>query len=189
MFWGTYGSCRCSSRSAVLGSPVLEDQSVTSQISAIGPWHHRSWLHIGGLIAIGFPSDLHLFTLSWNGRGLFNLHTLERTARDDEDPAGTDWIAQDQLSASGIGEFAGQMIAITGLWGGMGVSQTPDGWRLQNRVNSGTVVSSLLVDPTGSQGTRVPLASITEYRAVSFNPSGDFLLLASSSEVHVLRRM
>jgi TPR repeat protein len=61
---------------------------------------------VGGLIAIGFPSDLHLFILSWNGRGLFDLRTYERTARDYDDPAGKDWVAADQLSASGIGEPA-----------------------------------------------------------------------------------
>jgi hypothetical protein len=162
---------------------------VASPTAAIGPWQQRSWLHVGGLIAIGFPSDFHLFTLSWNGRGVFNLQTFERTARDDEDPAAAGWIAHDQLSALGIGEFADQMIPIAGLWGGIGHSQTPDGWRLQNRVRSGTVLSSSLVDPTGSQITNVPLVSITEYRAVCFNPSGEFLLLASSSEVQVLQRM
>jgi hypothetical protein len=162
---------------------------VTNRIAAIGPWQHRTWFQVGGLIAIGFPSNIHLFTLSWSGRGLFHLQTLERTARDDEDPAGASWIAQDQLRASGIGECAGQMIDIVGLWGGEGHNQTPDGWRLHNRVTNGTVSSSTLADPAGAHTTKVPLVSITEYRAVCFNPSGDFLVLASSSEVHVLQRM
>jgi hypothetical protein len=143
---------------------------------------------VGGLVAIGFPSDFHLFVLTWNGRGLFDLRTCERTARDYADPAGADWIAPDQLSASGIGEFGGRMISIVGLWGGTGHTKTPDGWRLDCRPASGTVESSSLIDPRGSKITLMPMTSIAEYRAISFNPSGQFLLLASSSEVEVLRR-
>jgi hypothetical protein len=143
---------------------------------------------VGGLVAIGFPSDFHLFALSWNGRGIFDLRTFERIARDHEDPAGADWFAQDQLSALGIGEFSGRMIPVVGLWGGEGHVRTLDGWRLESRLAKGTVVSSSLIDPTGSNVTPVPLTSTTEYRAVSFNPSGRFLLLASSSEVQVLTR-
>jgi hypothetical protein len=143
---------------------------------------------MGGLIAIGFPSNFHLFALSWNGRGLFDMRTSERIARDYEDPAGADWIAADQLSALGIGEFNGRMVPIVGLWGGKGHSKTPDGWRLKSQVEEGTVLSSVLIDPTGSNITPVPLTSITEYRAVSFSPSGQFLILACSSDVQVLKR-
>ncbi len=143
---------------------------------------------MGGLVAIGFPSDFHLFTLSWNGRGIFDLHTFERTARAYEDPAGADWLAADQLSASGIGEFSGQVIPIVGLWGGEGHLRTPDGWRLESRVEEGTVLSCSLIDPNTSTVMTVPLHSITEYRAVSFNPSGRFLLLASTGEVQVMAR-
>jgi hypothetical protein len=89
---------------------------------------------VGGLVAIGFPCTFHLFTLSWNGRGLFALRTLERIARDHADPTGSDWVAPNQLSASGIGEFAGRMISIVGLWGGTGHTKTSDGWRLDIRV-------------------------------------------------------
>jgi len=120
--------------------------------------------------------------------GLFDLRTYERTARDYDDPAGKDWVAADQLSALGIGEFAGRMISIVGLWGGTGHIKTPDGWRLDSQPVSGTIESSSLIDPTGSQITPVPLTSITEYRAISFNPSGQFLLLASGSDVQVLMR-
>src|SRR5262249_1715746 len=112
----------------------------------------------------------------------------ERVTRDCTDPEGADWIAVDQLSASGIGEFSGRMISTAGLWGGTGHLSTPDGWRLENQIGDGAVVSSLLIDPMGSEITPVPLRSTTEYRAVSFNPSGRFLILASSGEVQVLQR-
>jgi hypothetical protein len=161
---------------------------LSKQATAVGPWQHAAWLHVGGLVAIGFPSDFHLFTLSWNGRGIFDLHTFERTARAYEDPAGADWLAADQLSASGIGEFSGQVIPIVGLWGGEGHLRTPDGWRLESRVEEGTVLSCSLIDPNTSTVMTVPLHSITEYRAVSFNPSGRFLLLASTGEVQVMAR-
>jgi hypothetical protein len=158
------------------------------QETAIGPWQHGAWLGVGGLVAIGFPSDYHLFTLSWNGRGIFDLRTFERVARDYQDPAGADWFARDQLSASGIGEFNGRVIPVVGLWGGEGHTTTLDGWRLESRVERGNVLSTSLIDPAGSNVTSVPLSSMTEYRAVSFNPSGRFLLLAASSEVQVLTR-
>src|SRR5262249_53104455 len=159
--------------------------ALSEQATTIGPWQPRAWLHVGGLIAIGFPSDFHLLTLTWNGRGIFDLRTCERMARDYADPTDADWIAVDQLSASGIGEFSGRMIPIVGLWGGTGHLSTPDGWRLENRLANGAVVSSLLIDPTGSKITPVPLRSPSEYRAVSFNPSGRFLILASSSDIQV----
>jgi hypothetical protein len=108
--------------------------------------------------------------------------------RDDEDPAGADWVSKDQLSVSGLGIFADRMIPIVGLWGGEGHITTPDGWRLESTSKSGTVLRSTLLDPAGKV-IPVPLTSITEYRAVSFNPSGQFLLLASSSEVQVLKRV
>ena len=40
----------------------------------------------------------------------------ERTASDYADPARAEWIAPDQLTASGLGEFAGRMISIVGLF-------------------------------------------------------------------------
>jgi hypothetical protein len=160
---------------------------MSKQETAIGPWQLTGWLHVGGLLAIGFPSDFHLFALSWSGRGLFDLRTCERIARDYAEPDGADWMAPDQLSASGIGEFGGQMISIVGLWGGTGHTKTPDGWRLDSRSASGTFESCSLIDPKGSV-TPVPMTSAIEYRAISFTPSGRFLLLASSSEVEVLRR-
>jgi hypothetical protein len=89
---------------------------------------------------------------------------------------------------SGIGEFSGQVIPIVGLWGGEGHLRTPDGWRLESRVEEGTVLSCSLIDPNTSTVMTVPLHSITEYRAVSFNPSGRFLLLASTGEVQVMAR-
>ena len=161
---------------------------MTKQTAAIGPWQHAAWLRVGGLVAIGFLSDNHLFTLSWNGRGLFDLRTFERTARDDVDPAGADWMAVDQLSALGIEPFGDRMIAIAGLWGGEGHIKTADGWRLDNRTADGAVLSSSLTDPTGLNTTPVPLTSMAEYRAVSFNPTGQFLLLACTSDVQVLKR-
>ena len=155
--------------------------------TAIGPWQHAAWLHVGGLVAIGFPGDFFLFALSWNGRGLFDLRTFERIARDHEDPTGADWVAADHLSALGIGEFSDVVIPLVGLWGGEGHTKTPDGWRLENRVEDGTVLSSSLISP-GSTVIPVPLTSITEYRAVSFSPSGRSLILACSSDIQVLTR-
>ena len=161
---------------------------LSKQATAIGPWQHAKWLHVGGLVAIGFPGDFFLFVLSWNGRGLFDLRTFEQTARDYEDPAGGDWVAADHLSALGVGEFSDLMIPIVGLWGGKGHTRTPDGWRLENQVEQGMVLSSSLMDPAGSTVIPVPLTSITEYRAVSFSPSGRFLILACSSDIQVLTR-
>jgi hypothetical protein len=157
------------------------------QPKAIGPWRAVAWQRVGGLIAIGFPSDNHLLAVSWSGRGLYDLRTSERIERDDEDPAGADWVSKDQLSVYGFGIFADRMIPIVGLWGGEGHITTSDGWRLETTSKNGTVLRSSLLDPAGKV-IPVPLTSITEYRAVSFNPSGQFLLLASSSEVQVLTR-
>ncbi len=80
------------------------------------------------------------------------------------------------------------MIPIVGLWGGREYTQTDDGWSLKNKSAWGNVVSSVLTDPNGAKIKPVPLMAITEYRAISFNPTGQFLVLASSSDVQVLQR-
>jgi len=59
---------------------------------------------------------------------------------------------------------------------------------LENQVEQGIVLSSSLMDAAGSSVIPCPLTSITEYRAVSFSPSGRFLILACSSDIQVLTR-
>src|SRR5262249_43510510 len=108
--------------------------------------------------------------------------------RDHAGPEGADWIGKDQLSASGIGKFSGQMIPIAELWGGTGHLSTPDGWRLENRFANGAVESSLLIDPMSAKITAGEQRSPSEYRAVSFTRTGRFLILASSSDIQVLQR-
>lgn len=156
-------------------------------IKSIGPWHHMVFLQVGGLVGIGFPSDVQLLTVSWSGRGLFDLRTCSRTSRD-TDPIGLHCLAADHQSALGIGEFAGQMIPIVGLWGGSGCTQTSDGWSLKTKTAWGNVMSFSFTDPNGQKVIPLRVMAETEYRAISFSPSGNFLLLASSSDVQVLQQ-
>ena len=66
------------------------------------------FLHIGGLIAIGFdPTGQYMLTLSHSGRGVFHLGDWERVARDLE-------LAYPESGhAIGIGPIAGVRIPIT----------------------------------------------------------------------------
>ena len=68
------------------------------------------YLHIGGLIAMGFdPSGRYLITLSHSGRGVFDLRTWERVARD------TESAYPEHGFVEGIGPLNGQRLPVKEL--------------------------------------------------------------------------
>jgi hypothetical protein len=154
----------------------------------IGPWQHGAWLHVGGLVGIGFADDGHLLTVSWSGRGLFDLTTGARVARDDTDPVGASWLSTDRLTVEAIGTFAGQCIPLTGIWGGTARTATDDGWSLSVQSNRGAIQKALLTGPNGDAEPLL-LSSPTEYRTISFSPDDGYLILAASGDVQVLKRV
>ena len=66
------------------------------------------YLHIGGLIAMGFDSSgRYLLTVSHSGRGVYDRTTWQRVARDYE------LSYPEQGKVMGIGPIAGEAIEVT----------------------------------------------------------------------------
>jgi hypothetical protein len=82
---------------------------------------------VGGLTSVGLSADgVHLLVVSWQGRGVLDLRSGERVARDaalDFEPDGTIVV--------GIGPLVGEQVRVAGLWGGELPRATPDGWRVE----------------------------------------------------------
>lgn len=158
-----------------------------SNSTQTGPWNYVNTLHVGGLIAVGFPDDEHLLCLSWAGRGLYKLKTGAQVARDFLTPTEGGWFADDNLSAEGIGTYAGRRFSVAGLWGGTVWLATRDHYQLKLRTADGQIEDGWLISPDGI-ATLLPLHNVTENRAITFSPNGEWLILSTSSEVRLCGR-
>jgi hypothetical protein len=152
---------------------------------SIGAWKRVTLRAVGGLTEVGFsPDERFVLVVSWQGRGLLDTQTGEKVARDSEAPqADSRWLREEDGMVLGIGPLAEIPIRCVGLWGGelptrsgdavVEVSSTGDEVRLRDE-RSG--VSRLLQRP------------ITEVHAAGFSPSGAVLVVATSSDIEILRR-
>ena len=97
--------------------------------SPLAPWQRITSIAVGGLISVGFDrhSD-NLLIVSYQGRGVVNCCTGEKTARDDEDY----YENEEYLEAVGIGDLKNKTIKMAGLYGGGLPTYTTDGWQLES---------------------------------------------------------
>ncbi len=140
---------------------------------------------VGGLTEIGFSADeTRLLVVSHDGRGLFDLASGQRLARDDEAPViGSEWIDHDSARVRGIGAAVDEWFDMIGLRGGTLASSTAAGWHAQT-VGRGRREQALL----GRQGERrrwLVAQPATEIRAFGFSKSGRWLVLATSADLTV----
>ncbi|MBI1827751.1 MAG: hypothetical protein HY287_07805 [Planctomycetes bacterium] len=70
----------------------------------------NEYLHVGGLVAVGFDStETYLLTVTHSGRGVFSTNDWKRVARDYA------LAYPDEAQAIGIGPIEGQIIAVAEL--------------------------------------------------------------------------
>jgi hypothetical protein len=163
------------------------------------PWHRRAAHPVGGLTDVGFgPASDLLLVVSHDGRGLFDGLTGLRVARDRStpEPGEPGWQDVCALDAQGIGPLAGQTVRTSGLFGGGLALTTADGWAAERLVLDWPDESLLLVPPgaciyetrpdRSSAFTKV--AVVREHRAWGFSPTGNSLVLATSSDVTIFSR-
>lgn len=148
-------------------------------------WNRLVSRAVGGLTEVGFSTDEQfLLVVSWQGRGLIDTRSGERVARDSELPqAASTWLRKNDRIVLGIGPLDGMAIRCVGLWGG--TLPTRSGAVVLETSQSGDEI--LLRDE--HSGTNHPLQRpMTEIRAAGFSPSGDVLVIATSSDVELFRR-
>lgn len=157
------------------------------------PWERLNIPLLGGVTEVGFSekSD-YLLVISFSGRGVIDLTTGEKVARDyeDYDPS---WNDAPHLRAKGIGPIAEEMIPLCGLWGGGLRRFTEDGWQV-NMVNTPNLEYIVyLGPPILTRGHPPPfhptvIARVEEIRAFGFSPSGRHLVMVTNHYAAMWKR-
>lgn len=159
------------------------------------PWRHIATLFIGGVQAIGFSaSEQFLLVISPSGRGLFELDTGFKLARDYE--AAGEWWDVACLRALGLPPIENEWVTLSGIHGGGFAHITNDGWLVERIApdwpnefvflsNSGSALSQQSHDQSVNLG---PAPDGDELVTFGFSPSGQYLLIATSSAVEIFGR-
>ncbi len=143
------------------------------------PWKKVADVAVGGLTEVGFvPQSSLLMVASHQGRGLFDLVTGDRVARDEQETGG--WFDASRPAVLGIGPLDGQWIKVAGLAGGRLPVTTADGWRAR-LADRGVALS-------GPAGELVKVNEPEEIRAFGFSPDGATFIVASSPSVVIFGR-
>lgn len=140
---------------------------------------------LGGLQDLGFAesSDL-LLVVSTAGRGLYDLLSGERLARDPDDSY--TWFDAYNLRCQGVGLLTERLIRTAGLSGGGLALESAEGWWLETADDQ-----QFLLKPfkRSKPRRRWPLpGGAGEFRAAGFSPTGRSLVCASSADFTVYLR-
>lgn len=153
------------------------------------PWQLTLDAAVGGLQSVGFGRDTDLlFVTSSQGRGVYNVKTGERIARDRTEEFPEDTI---RLEANGIGPLEGQLVRMAGIYGGTLATTTSDGWQAERIALQWPMDTLLLVSPGSwvygaAFGKKADMTKVfvdSEVRAWGFSNTGRSLVLATSSGV------
>lgn len=149
----------------------------------------KSWLRvalhpIGGLTEVGVTDDeSHLLVVSHSGRGVIDLRTGVRVARDDDIPLyGSSWINDNEKLVRGIGPIEDAWVNVVGLWGGQLAGVNENGWSVQLEPHK---LFELAYIKDARQRRWLVDKAITKVAAFGFSGSGRLLILATSSDVAI----
>lgn len=102
-------------------------------------WEKLADVAVGGLTEVGFvPGSSLLLVVSHQGRGVLDLVTGERVARDRQERGS--WFDGVRPAALGIGPVDGRWIEVAGLAGGQLPVTTANGWQAR-RAAQGVALS------------------------------------------------
>lgn len=150
-------------------------------------WRLFSVIPVGGLTMLGFAPDRSLLLVaSTTGRGLFDVSTGDRLARDADDSMA--WLDLANVRCQGIGSLSNVWIPMAGLWGG-GLALGPFDscpWNLEFSYESGEI----LLQQSGTRLSRAEWALPdihldSSFRAAGFAPTGQALVVATSSDITI----
>lgn len=158
------------------------------------PWRRAGVIPVGGLWHVGFGVDPELLlVLSSAGRGVIDCAQSRTVARNEDDY----YPEVGRLEAEGIGPLEGQMVRIAGIAGGGLPRTTTDGWAVALHPLSWPEEELFLCPPGQDMlwqnpGTPSSLRKLkplpSSLVAFGFSPSGRSLVIATSSELEILRR-
>lgn len=157
-------------------------------------WRLSATQAVGGLTDVGFISGTDfLLVLSRQGRGIYDCLTGERVARDRDVDYPFDTSS---LTAPAFADFATHTVHTAGLHGGGLALTTDDGWSIEHFVFDWPETIVTLSPPgqsseyatLGRPTTIYRLQSDSTTRAFGFSPTGRSLVLASSSDIHMICR-
>lgn len=145
----------------------------------------RSWENpVGGLTEIALDSEeQYILVVSPSGRGLYDLSTGERVARDHAQPRyDSDWLDQGNHRVRGIGPLESQWLEAIGLWGGTLDTRAGSAW-LSRGGDPRSQESIVLHTESGT--TTLEQGIVTEIRALGFARDGQLVVLATSSDLSI----
>lgn len=153
----------------------------------------RHCIRVGGLLNVGFgQDDRFLLAVSASGRSVIDCERGTKVSRDYNEDF-EDWSNPERLECQGIGPLANETIRMAGIYGG-GLSRvTSDGWKVEC-VQIPWPDEYIVLQPPDSDihkpNTPISRLSppISEVRAVGFSPSGNVLVVATSSDLTLYRR-
>ena len=158
------------------------------------PWRRAAVIPIGGLWHVGFGVDPHLLlVLSVAGRGVIDCVKQQTIARNEDDY----YPDVGRLEAEGIGPLAGQRVRVAGNAGGGLPTTTSDSWGIQLHPLSWPEEELFLCPPgqdmlwqaPGAPSSLIKLKPLpSSLVAFGFSPDGQSLIIATSSELEILRR-
>jgi hypothetical protein len=163
-------------------------------ISLPSPWRKTGDYAVGGLVEVGYAPDSDLLlVLSSYGRGIFDVVTGERVARDRTEEYPMDSVS---LAAPGFDMLDGVTVRTAGLSGGGLPLGTTDGWGLMVLPLPFTRNGRYLVDHEISlehgdvEGKVVVYRStICELRACGFSETGNSFVIAESCDLQLFARV
>lgn len=152
------------------------------------PWKLVAHHNVGGLTEVGFsPDERYLLVVSHSGRGLVEVNSGLRIARDPEIPwIRSPWRDEPARKMRGIGPASGIQFSVAGLWGGSIPSTTHDGWSVAAK-GSGKD-EEIWLSCKGNVREWFLDDAFTEVRALGFSQTGNLLVVAISSDLWLIAR-
>ncbi len=149
------------------------------------PWAHHKTIMLGGLVAVGFDSsNRYLLAVSHNGRGLFDLASGERIAKDHEDWAERPWYFDDKNQCCGIGALKDEVFDIVGLHGGSAYRSAGDGSMACRIHRDGYNWKALVSD----DGLEEEICSDDEgLKGIALSHDGNWFIVGIASRIDVYR--
>ncbi|QWP76178.1 hypothetical protein J5226_21730 [Lysobacter sp. K5869] len=174
-------------------------QSLRTRIRAIeigpppDPWHEVARIAIGGLEWVGFEPDGDLLLVaSSRGRGVFDMRSGEKLARDYHDIG----LDDRRMETEGIGPLQGQTVRMAGIGGGGLNRGAHDGWHLEIAAPDWPQQDVFLIEPfsmlfdprPAHAGKAHKLLSTWPLVAYGFSPTGQSFIVATSSDIVLFAR-